>query len=236
MLIGICTLNEAANIVPLITGLRSALPEADVLVVDDNSPDNTASLVARITARDPAVTLLVRHDQRGLGSALRCAMAYAIARGYIYFLNLDGDLSHDPAQLPALLQRAIDAPELDVVIGSRYIQGGSIVGWPLHRRWMSRLVNQFAKRCLGLPVNDCSGSMRCYRLAALDRIGMERVRVDGYAVLEELLVLLHRQGSKMAEVPITFTDRRQGRSKLTGTEAIRSTRQMLSLAWHRQRS
>ena len=123
--------------------------------------------------------------------------------------------------------------EIDVVIGSRYAEGGSIVGWPLHRKLMSRMVNGFATSCLRLPVRDCSGSMRCYRVAALERVGMQSMRVNGYAVLEEILVKLVRQGSKMAEVPITFTDRRRGESKLTFREAVRSSAQMLRLALRR---
>ncbi len=232
-MIGICTLNEAGNIVPLVTRLRSALPAAEILVVDDRSPDGTAELVKQISSRDPAVRVVVRDTERGLGSAIRHAMTFAIEEGFGFFLNLDGDLSHDPDQLPSLLQRAGQTPRVDVVIGSRYVEGGSIVGWPLHRRWMSRMVNRFATLCLGLPVRDCSGSMRCYRVEALSRAGMSNLQIDGYAVLEELLLILHRQGSQMAEVPITFTHRRQGKSKLTLREAIRSTFQIVALVARR---
>lgn len=230
VLIGICTLNEADNIVPLITRLRASIPSADILVVDDNSPDNTAGLVSKIVQRDPSVAVVVRHDQRGLGSAIRHAMEHAIEHRYTYFLNLDGDLSHDPDQLPLLLQHALENSDVDVVIGSRYTEGGLIVGWPLHRKLMSRLVNRFAMLCLRLPVKDCSGSMRCYRTSTLSRIGMTSVHIDGYAVLEELLVILDRHGCTMAEIPITFTDRRQGDSKLTLREAVRSSFQMLAMA------
>ena len=230
VLIGVCTLNEADNIVPLVTRLRIAIPEADVLVIDDESSDNTAELVTQMVVKDPSVMIVVRHDARGLGSAIRHAMTYAIDHGYGYFLNLDGDLSHDPDQLPSLLERARQSPPVDVVIGSRYVSGGSIVGWPIHRKLMSRMVNLFATSFLRLPVKDCSGSMRCYRVDALVRVGMSTLHSNGYAVLEELLVRLHRQGSQMAEVPITFTDRREGKSKLTLREAIRSTSQMLAMA------
>lgn len=229
-MIGVCTLNEADNIVPLVTRLRIAIPEADVLVIDDESSDNTAELVTQMVVKDPSVMIVVRHDARGLGSAIRHAMTYAIDHGYGYFLNLDGDLSHDPDQLPSLLERARQSPPVDVVIGSRYVSGGSIVGWPIHRKLMSRMVNLFATSFLRLPVKDCSGSMRCYRVDALVRVGMSTLHSNGYAVLEELLVRLHRQGSQMAEVPITFTDRREGKSKLTLREAIRSTSQMLAMA------
>jgi dolichol-phosphate mannosyltransferase len=230
VLIGVCTLNEAANIVPLITRLRLAIPEADILVIDDESSDDTAGLVTEMVQKDQSVMIVVRHDQRGLGSAIRHAMTYSIEHAYSYFLNLDGDLSHDPDQLPSLLQCARQSPAVDVVIGSRYVPGGSIVGWPIHRKLMSRMVNRFATSILRLPVKDCSGSMRCYRVDALSRIGMSTLHSNGYALLEELLVRLHRQNSKMAEVPITFTDRREGKSKLTLREAIRSTGQMLAMA------
>ncbi len=229
VLIAVCTLNEADNIEEMVSGLRAAIPEADVLVVDDESSDGTGEVVSAIAQSDPAVRLIVRRGERGLGSAIRLAMAQAIEGDYQFFLNLDGDLSHDPAQLPSLLQRARQSPDVDVVIGSRYIAGGAIDGWPLRRRVMSRMVNGFATRCLRLPVADCSGSMRCYRVAALRAIGLDSIHSNGYSVLEELLVRLHRGGSKMAEVPITFTDRIKGESKLTLGETIRSATRMLSM-------
>jgi dolichol-phosphate mannosyltransferase len=229
-LIGICTLNEAANIVPLMAALRESIPDADVLVVDDNSADNTASLVSQRMNDDQQIRLIVRKNERGLGSAIRRAMQEAVEHDYEFFINLDGDFSHDPTQVPALLKLAVQSPDVDVVIGSRYVDGGSIVGWPLHRRWMSRIVNRFAKVCLRLPVNDCSGSMRCYRVSALKKLGLENVRSNGYAVLEELLVQMHRQGAELAEVPITFTDRARGKSKLTLREALRSTWQIIAMA------
>jgi dolichol-phosphate mannosyltransferase len=233
VLVAVCTLNEAENIVDLVQAIRDALPDADVLVVDDNSPDGTARLVEQMAQQDRRIRVIVRQQERGLGSAIRFAMQQAIDGGYSFFLNLDGDFSHDPAQLPRLLEGAVACDEIDVVIGSRYAEGGSIVGWPLHRKLMSRLVNGFATICLRLPVSDCSGSMRCYRVAALQRVGMQNMRVNGYAVLEEILVKLVRQGSKLAEVPITFTDRQRGESKLTFREALRSSTQMLRLAVRR---
>ena len=231
VLVAVCTLNESENIVELVQGIRQSIPIADVLVVDDHSPDGTGDLVVQLSRVDPSVRLVVRTDQKGLGGAIRHAMEFAINHDYEYFLNLDGDLSHDPAELATLLERAIKSKDVDVVIGSRYVDGGSIQGWPLHRKLMSRMVNAFATRCLRLPVQDCSGSMRCYRVAALQRVGMENVRVNGYAVLEEILVKLDRQGSRMTEIPITFTDRQRGASKLTMREALRSSAQMLKMAF-----
>ncbi len=233
VLIAVCTLNEADNIVPLVTQLRQAIPSADVLVVDDHSPDGTAERVSTLAQHDPQIRVLVRHDERGLGSAIRCAMKQSVEQDYEFFINLDADFSHDPAQVPLLLRRAVDPPNVDVVIGSRYARGGRVVGWPLHRKIMSGLVNRFATLCLRLPVKDCSGSMRCYRIAALRRIGVSNLQIDGYAVLEEILVVLRRHGSEFAEVPITFTERRQGHSKLTFKEAIRSMSQIIALAFKR---
>ncbi|MEM8672059.1 MAG: polyprenol monophosphomannose synthase [Planctomycetota bacterium] len=232
-LIAVCTLNEAENIESLVQQLRSNVQEADVLVVDDNSPDGTAQIVERLGGTDPKIKVLVRRDERGLGSAIRRAMRYAVDEDYTLFINMDADFSHSPGQVPSLIARAKERADVDVVIGSRYVSGGSVVGWPVHRKIMSGMVNRFATLCLRLPVKDCSGSMRCYRVEALRRIGIANLKIDGYAVLEELLVLLRRNGSKFCEVPITFTDRQQGESKLTLREATRSMSQIISLAFRR---
>ncbi|KAA5540752.1 polyprenol monophosphomannose synthase [Roseiconus nitratireducens] len=229
-MIGICTYQESDNIENLIRRLFQALPEAVVLVVDDNSPDGTADVVRRLQAEFDRLELVVRTDARGLGSAIVRAMREAVDRGLPLFLNLDADLSHDPSELPQLLDRAIADPSLDVVIGSRYVDGGKIVGWPLRRRLMSKFVNRFATGVLGLPVKDCSGSMRCYRTAALQRIGLDSLQCTGYAVLEELLVKFNRSGGKMAELPITFVEREHGHSKLSLAEAVRSIGFMMRLA------
>jgi dolichol-phosphate mannosyltransferase len=236
VLIAICTFQESENIVAMLDGLRAGFPAADLLVVDDNSPDGTADIVRRHQQRDARVELKMRVDQRGLGSAIVTAMRHAVSGGYEYFLNLDADLSHDPAALPTLLAKAQADRSLDVVIGSRYVAGGQIVGWPLRRRMMSKMVNRFATRFLGLPVNDCSGSMRCYRVSTLESIGLDSLRCTGYAVLEEVLVRIHRAGGQMAEVPICFTEREHGRSKLTLREAIRSLGFMIRLAFELRQS
>ena len=160
VLIAVCTLNECENIVSLVKALREALPAADLLVVDDQSPDGTAELVDRQFGRDSQVHLLIRENQRGLGGAIRRAMQYSVDSGYDFMINLDADFSHDPKQVPALLELAEGDSTIDVVIGSRYAKGGSIIGWPLHRKVMSRLINRFAVTCLGLPVSDCSVTHR----------------------------------------------------------------------------
>ncbi len=230
-MIAVCTYNEAENIELMVTGLRQALPEADVIVVDDNSPDGTAFLVSEMAKSDASVQVLVRENERGLGSAIRFAMQHSIDQGYDYFMNLDGDLSHSPEQMKLLFSRALEDSALAVVVGSRYVADGEIIGWPLRRKLMSRMVNGFATTFLRLPIRDCSGSMRCYRVTALASLGLENLRVNGYAVLEEVLLRLHQRGERMAEVPITFTERERGYSKLTISEAMRSMLQIISLAF-----
>ncbi len=231
ILVGVCTYNEAGNVIEMIQRLRASLPNADILIVDDNSPDGTADLVRQISQQDDRVLLKVRTDQRGLGGAILAAAQQAIDSHYDFFVNLDGDLSHDPGQLPSLLEIAIAEDDVDVVVGSRYTAGGKIVGWPFRRRVMSWIVNRFATLCLRLPLTDCSGSMRCYRVEALRNLDLTTLRCDGYALLEELLVRLDRGGSKMLEVPITFTERQDGQSKLTIKEAVRSMAFMIRLAF-----
>lgn len=229
-LIAICTYNESLNVAAMLSGLRLSFPTAVILVVDDNSPDGTAEIVRDFQSHDEQVEIIVRKDERGLGSAITRAMQYSIDNDYELFLNLDADLSHDPAELPKLFDAAMADPTRDVVIGSRYVPGGKITGWPLSRRMMSKFVNRFATGCLGLPVKDCSGSMRCYRVETLREIKIGSLKCTGYAVLEELLVKVHRHGGTMFEVPITFNDRELGDSKLTFREALRSIKFMIRLA------
>ena len=218
---------------PLVSRLRSALPTADIVFVDDNSPDGTDDVVHELAATDPRLRVIVRTNERGLGGAILRAVDEALTLDYDFFINLDADLSHDPADLPAMVAKATSDDSIDVVVGSRYVPGGKIVGWPLRRKIMSRIVNRFAIICLRLPVKDCSGSMRCYRVSALKKVDIEQLQCRGYALLEELLVQLKKQGSKMVEVPITFTERQHGMSKLTFGEAMRSVGFMLRLAFRR---
>lgn len=214
----------------MLESLRDALPDADLLVVDDNSPDGTADLVREFSQAHSGVELIVRTDERGLGGAILAAVQTAIDGKYDFLLNLDGDMSHDPSQLPSLLTVAKSDPKIDVVVGSRYVDGGNILGWPLRRRMMSKMVNRFAVTALGLPIRDCSGSMRCYRVSTLAQLNLSELKCQGYALLEELLVKLHRMGARFSEVPITFTERQLGKSKLTMGEAMRSVGYMMRLA------
>ena len=255
----LCTYNEAQNLPLLLTRLEAALPQADVLVVDDNSPDGTAAIVRahsgfqlaasepppapRVPASRPpappaaqrSIYLMCREGKLGLGTATRSGLQWCLARGYDLIVNLDADLSHDPATAPQLVHACWGHPApADVAVGSRYIAGGSSPGLAGHRRLISRLLNAYATRLLRLPVKDCSGSFRCYRAAALRQLDFSRLVCPGYGFLEEILVSLHRQGAQLVEVPIEFHSRRQGRSKLGLSDAWGALAVIHRLAWSRR--
>jgi dolichol-phosphate mannosyltransferase len=231
VLVAVCTYNEMSNIKALVHRIFAALPNADLLIVDDDSPDGTGKWAEQQAAQDPRIHVIIRQHQRGLGGATRRAFEYAVEQGYEFLLNLDGDLSHEPESLPALLTIARNQKQIDVVVGSRYCPGGSVQGWPLRRKIMSRMVNRFAVACLRLPVSDCSGSLRCYRVSALAAIDPSSLRSNGYAILEEVLIKLRSNGAEMTEIPITFNDRQAGDSKLTLSEAFRSASQLVRMAF-----
>jgi dolichol-phosphate mannosyltransferase len=231
VLVAVCTYNEISNLPELVQRIFAALPEARLLIVDDDSPDQTGQWALRQGTEDLRIEVIIRHGQRGLGGATRRAFEHAVSGGYDFLLNLDGDLSHEPEVLPVMLKIAAEDPAVDVVVGSRYCPGGSVQGWPLRRKLMSRLVNRFAVTCLRLPVSDCSGSLRCYRVAALAAIDPGSLQSNGYAILEEVLIKLRAAGAKMVEVPICFNQRQHGDSKLTLREAARSARQLIQMAF-----
>ncbi|TWT67535.1 polyprenol monophosphomannose synthase [Allorhodopirellula solitaria] len=222
ILVGVCTFNEAGNVRELLQQITAALPSADVIVVDDNSPDGTAAAVRQYASSCHGSTQIRCHvrQQRGLGGAIRAAMTEAIEGDYDLFCNLDGDLSHNPADLPRLVA-AVQAGA-DVAVGSRYVAGGEIVGWPLRRKWMSRCINAVTRRRLRLPVRDASGSFRCYRVSKLAELDLSDESYEGYAFIQEVLMRLFHAGAQFTEVPITFTERVRGESKLSFREAIRS--------------
>ena len=229
VLIAVCTYNERENLPELVEGISCAIPDADILVVDDGSPDGTGEWASGYSTENPHLSVMQRSGKLGLGSAVVAAMRHAIGNDYDYFVNLDGDLSHDPASIPRLLAKSEESGA-DVVIGSRYVSGGSIKGWPPHRRFMSALLNRVARVGMRLGVTDCSGSFRCYRVSTLRGVDLDLVRAKGYAMLEEILCLLKMSKATFAEVPITFTDRERGASKLNLGEAIRSALTILKLS------
>lgn len=208
---------------------------ADILVVDDNSPDGTGDWCDDRARSEPRLRCLHRSGKQGLGTAILAGLCYAIERQYAYVVTMDADFSHSPeavASLVSAMRRDGDSP-VDVVIGSRYVDGGRIENWPRRRRWMSRAVNLYARTLLRLPVRDCSGGFRCYRTARLADLDFTAIRARGYAFLEELLWHLHVRGARLIEVPITFVDRERGESKINSREAIAALWTMFRLALRR---
>lgn len=225
LLVTIATYNEISNLPRLVNEILSVVPDADILIVDDNSPDGTGDWCRQQS--NPQLKCLHRPGKLGLGTATVAAMRYAIEHDYDLMLNLDADFSHDPIHIPEILN-AIGG--VDVSIGSRYVAGGRIEGWPMRRLLMSRAVNQFVRIWLGLPSKDCSGAFRCYRVDALRRLDFDRIVARGYAFQEEVLWRLQRLGCRFTEVPITFVDRRADRSKMSAKEALLT---LATLLWLR---
>jgi dolichol-phosphate mannosyltransferase len=231
-LVTLATYNEIENLPKLVDEILSVAPQVDILVVDDNSPDGTGTWCDERAAREPRLRCLHRTGKLGLGTATIAGMQYAIEHDYRYVLNMDADFSHHPRHVPALLagmQHADGSPAADVMIGSRYVAGGAIEGWPLRRHLMSRSVNAFARCLLGLPPQDCSGAFRCYRTSLLKQVDFSAIRSRGYSFQEEILWHLKRLGARMSETPITFADRQRGKSKIDSREAFSTVGVLLSL-------
>ncbi len=225
------TYNEIENLPRLVAAVFAYAPQADLLVIDDNSPDGTGEWCDRRAAEDPRLRCLHRSGKLGLGSAIGAGMQYAIRHGYDYVLNLDADFSHDPQYIPALLA-GMDRDgqsAVDVMIGSRYVPGGGIQGWPLHRHLMSRGVNCYARWLLSLTPKDCSGGFRCYRTSLLAQLDLSTIRSSGYSFQEEILWHLKRLGGRFDEAPIVFVDRQQGTSKIDWREALAALRIIFGL-------
>jgi len=215
VLIGIPTFNEIENLPRLVESLHTLCPNADVLVVDDNSEDGTGTWVDEAGRRDPRVRCLHRPRKLGLGSAILAAMADAIARDYDYLVIMDADFSHDPRYVPELVSGMKDA---DVVIGSFYTPGAATGKSPLWRYVLSRGANLYARLCLGLAAADCSNAFRCYRVSLLAQLDLSTIRSRGFSFQEEILWRMVLAGARIREVPTLFTDRTAGKSKLSWRE------------------
>jgi dolichol-phosphate mannosyltransferase len=230
LLVALATYNEIETLPSLVAAIRAHLPDADVLVVDDNSPDGTGRWCDDEAAQSPWLSVIHRPKKLGLGSATWTAMQAAIDRGYELLVTLDADWSHPPERLPALAAAAANA---DVVVGSRYCRGGRVDGWPWTRRVVSRAANSAARMATGIPLHDFTGAYRAYRIDLLRRLDFSRLQATGFDYLEEIAWRLHRLGARFAEVPITFSDRRAGTSKVHAGEAWRKARVLAGLAWQR---
>lgn len=213
-LVVVPTHNEADNIAELLDGLATHTPEADILVIDDASTDDTRAIVRGRPSFGDRLRLVERNEKRGLGDAYVCAFGIALADGYDAVVEIDADLSHDPIVLPTMLDLA--RRNIDLVIGSRYIPGGSVVGWPRRRTWLSRWGNRYAAIALGLAINDATAGYRVYRADTLRRIDLEAIRAEGYGFQIEMTYRAVAAGCSIVEVPITFRDRIAGASKMSG--------------------
>ena len=216
LLISICTYNELDNIRQLIPELRAVAPDADILVINDNSPDGTSDAVREFCQSDPAVRLICRSGKLGLGTATLAGFQYAISNEYNLLLNLDADFSHPPKYIPDLLECV---KTCDVAIASRYVEGGGATDWNWYRRLISYAINWYARLLLGLKTRDNSGSFRCYRVSSLAQIDWDRVVGTGYSFQEEVLFRCRAAGCTFRETPFLFEDRRFGVTKINWKEA-----------------
>jgi dolichol-phosphate mannosyltransferase len=231
LLVVMATYNELENLPDLVRQVRLLLPHADLLIVDDNSPDGTGRWVAAQAVADERIRCLHRPRKLGLGSATVDALRYALEHDYTFMVALDADGSHNPQDIPRMLARAAGDPAggPDVVIGSRYVPGGGTRGWPVHRRMMSRAVNTFARVMLGLPVHDCSGAFRCIRVDLLRRVDLASIRSHGYSFFEEILWRFKQAGARIEEIPIVFANRAHGTSKINLRESLASITMLVRL-------
>jgi dolichol-phosphate mannosyltransferase len=215
VLVVIPTYQEAANIETVLTRVQEAEPRAHVLVVDDNSPDGTAELAEKAgeKQRQGKIRVLKRPGKSGLGSAYRAGFAWGLQNGFDVLIEMDADLSHNPNDLPRLIE-GIESGA-DLVVGSRYVSGGAIPGWPAHRALLSRGGNIYARRMLSLPLNDATSGFRAYRSEVMKRINLGTVRAEGYGFQIEMAYRMFRHGGTIKEVPITFIDRIEGVSKMS---------------------
>ena len=221
-LIVIATYNEIENLPRLAEEILQHAPDVDILVVDDNSPDGTGRWCDERVAASDHFHVIHREGKLGLGTATVAGLQFAIDKGYDLALVMDADFSHHPRYLPNLLagMQGCGDQAMDVVIGSRYVPGGGVEGWPVRRRVMSRCINWYARILLGLKTRDCSGAYRCYRTDMLRKVDFDQIRSRGYSFQEEFLWRLKRQGARFDETPIVFVDRQQGESKINLGEAF----------------
>ncbi|MFC7535219.1 polyprenol monophosphomannose synthase [Actinoplanes sp. GCM10030250] len=213
VLVIIPTYNEADNVRQITERTRKAVPDVDILVTDDNSPDGTGAIADELAVQDDHIFVLHRAGKEGLGAAYKAGFAWAKDKGYDAVVEMDADGSHAPEELSALLDALRDH---DVVLGTRYIPGGSVHNWPVHRLLLSRGGNIYIRMALGMPFKDATGGYRAYRIGVLDKIDVATIASTGYSFQVEMAWRSYRQGYRIVEVPITFTEREHGVSKMSG--------------------
>jgi dolichol-phosphate mannosyltransferase len=208
----VATYNEAVNAPALVRRIREVDPSVAIILVDDNSPDGTARIVNELGF--PDVTVLVRKDARGYGTAVRDGLLKALEIGADRIVTMDADFSHDPKELPAMFA-ALD--KAHVAVGSRYTGGVRVLNWAMKRLLLSLFANFYVRTILGLPAQDCTSGYRAYRRQVLQRMGLRSLQSNGYSFLVEMLWRAHRRRARIAEVPIIFEERREGESKMSGS-------------------
>ena len=218
------TYNERENLPNVIARLMALDVDLDVLVVDDNSPDGTGKIADEFAAKNPRVHVLHRQEKNGLGRAYCAGFKWALENGYENVFEMDGDLSHNPDDIPLFLAAAKHA---DLVVGSRYSNGIRVINWPLNRLMLSLMAAKYVRCITGMPITDPTGGYKCFRRNTLASIDLDKVRSNGYSFQIELTHKIWRQGMRVAEVPIIFTDRFQGRSKMSG----KIVREALFMVW-----
>ena len=218
------TYNERENLPNVVARLMRLPVELHLLVVDDNSPDGTGILADEFAAKDPRIHVLHREEKAGLGRAYCAGFAWALEQGYEFIFEMDGDLSHNPDDIPAFLAAIQNA---DLVIGSRYSNGIRVINWPLNRLILSLGAASYVRTITGMPFSDPTGGYKCFRRSALQAVDLSSVRSNGYSFQVELTHKIWRQGLRILEVPITFTDRFHGSSKMSG----KIVREALLMVW-----
>lgn len=217
VLVIIPTYNESENLRPITARIRAAVPDAHILVADDNSPDGTGALADELAAADDHIHVLHRRGKEGLGAAYVAGFRWGMERGYQVLVEHDADGSHQPEYLPTILDRLRSA---DAVKGSRYVRGGSTKGWPLHRELLSRGGNLWTQVMLGLPVKDATGGFVAWRATTLEGMGLDGIQSAGYGFQVEMVRRAIRRGYRVAEVPIEFVEREYGDSKMSGAIVV----------------
>ncbi|SPE54587.1 Glycosyl transferase family 2 [Verrucomicrobia bacterium] len=211
-LVVVPTFNERENLPPLTKRLLGLAVPVNVLVVDDNSPDGTGRVADELAAKNPGIQVLHRSEKSGLGRAYLAGFKWALERGYELVFELDGDFSHNPDDIPMFIEAAREA---DLVLGSRYLNGIRVINWPLSRLMLSKCAAKYVQVITGMPFTDPTGGYKCFHRRALQSINLDQVRSNGYSFQIELTHTVWRQGLRVVEVPIVFTDRFQGRSKMS---------------------
>lgn len=223
------TYNERQNVTPLSQQILAASDEVDVLFVDDNSPDGTGDVLDELVSTNSRVHVLHRQQKQGLGRAYRAGFEWALEREYTFIFEMDADFSHDPAEVPRLLDLARQA---DVVLGSRYVGGIRVINWPLNRLILSRMAGYYVKVITGMPFTDPTGGYRCYRRAVLEALNGQRIKAHGYAFQIEMAHTAWMAGFHVVECPITFEERHSGTSKM-GVGIVREALWRVWKCWFR---